>query len=426
MRKPWYHWLYVRSPISKVALGIASVLLSIVVLLAQGWMEERRMQAQAANWDGRSIEKGAEIFANNCYTCHGADGKGLSGVAPAINSRYFFTQRMEDVGWTGTLHDYIALTVAAGRPSKSKSQWANIMPTWGVNFGGQLRDDQVEYVTQFVLNWEADALKQSWDPQAVAAAADVAAVPVTTTLPMTTTLDVTVTAALSAAVATSQTANLTSTVLAAPTQSANITAAILNAPTQPVDAIDPATIGATSIETRTANLTGADMMEQPSAAAPAPEPAIVLDAWQPFQDGPSKAPTTTITYTVGMLGAAAVGRPVEVAVSNTTTATAAVPAGPRSPQTLYTAMACIGCHKLDQNQTPDNIGQPGPHQGNLYETAATRVAGQDAETYVYTSIVDPAAYVVPGYVNNIMPQTFKEQMSEEEIRGLVQWMLDPN
>ena len=191
MRKPWYSWLYVRSPIAKIVLGIVAVMISIVVLLAQGWMEERRMQAQTDNWQGRSVEKGAEIFANNCYTCHGADGKGLPGVAPSLNSRYFFTQRMADVGWTGTLHDYVALTVAAGRPSKTKSQWAQIMPTWGVRFGGPLRDDQVEYVTQFVLNWESDALQQSWDPRSADAVRVATAVPITPTGMLTATITVT-------------------------------------------------------------------------------------------------------------------------------------------------------------------------------------------------------------------------------------------
>lgn len=43
-----------------------------------------------------------------------------------------------------------------------------------------------------------------------------------------------------------------------------------------------------------------------------------------------------------------------------------------------------------------------------------------------TSIVEPNAYVVEGYVENVMPQTFRDQMSEEEIQLMVEWMLDPN
>jgi cytochrome c551/c552 len=98
----------------------------------------------------------------------------------------------------------------------------------------------------------------------------------------------------------------------------------------------------------------------------------------------------------------------------------------RDPQALYTEiMGCAGCHNIDEPQTADNRGAVGPNHGNLYETAGGRVAGQDAETYVYNSIVDPQAYVVEGY-QPIMPQDFAQRMSEAEIRALVDWLLDPN
>ncbi len=160
MKKPWYNFLYVRSALAKILLGIVSVVVTIAVLLFLGVIEEQRMEAQTANWDGRAIEKGADIYANNCANCHGLDGKGLPGVAPALNSKYFFTQRLTDVSWTGSLHDYVALTVAAGRPSNVNSQWAQRMPTWSHRYGGPFRDDQVDNVTAFVVNWEADALQQ--------------------------------------------------------------------------------------------------------------------------------------------------------------------------------------------------------------------------------------------------------------------------
>ena len=41
------------------------------------------MEAQTNSWHGRSTEIGAELYANNCASCHGLDGKGLPVVAPA-------------------------------------------------------------------------------------------------------------------------------------------------------------------------------------------------------------------------------------------------------------------------------------------------------------------------------------------------------
>lgn len=160
MEKPWYYIFYIKSPIIKILLGIVAVGIAVVLLLFIGVFEENRMAAQSENWNGRSIEKGAEIFANNCSTCHGIDGRG--GAGPALHSKYFFTQRLEDVGFTGTLEDYVKLTVAAGRPSKSaSSQWSVVMATWGSEYGGPLRADQVQQVTNYVLNWEEDALAQT-------------------------------------------------------------------------------------------------------------------------------------------------------------------------------------------------------------------------------------------------------------------------
>lgn len=290
MHKPWYSFLYVKSPITKIVMGGAALVLTLVLFGFQYYIEEPRMKAQADSWNGRSIEKGAEIFANNCTTCHGLDGKGLPGVAPALHSRYFFTQRLKDIGYTGTLHDYVAGTVSAGRPSKSISQWSNMMPTWGVGYGGPLRDDQVQSVTLYVLNWEGDALQQT------------------------------------------------------------------------------------------------------------PE----QDPWQPFQD----AKTTTITGTV-------------------TTAAPVAPGGePRAPDQLFIAMGCQGCHNLEQDQTANNRGPVAPNLGNLDELAGNMVAGQDALTYVETSIMDPNAFIVEGYSAGIMPQNFMDRMSMDEIANLAQWLLD--
>lgn len=317
MRKPWYHILYTRSPLAKIIWGIIGVLISVVLVLFQFTLEEPRMAAQTENWSGRSVEKGAELFANNCANCHGADGKGLPNVAPAIHSKYFFTQRLTDVGWAGTLADYVELTVAAGRPSKTGMQWPQLMPTWSSRFGGPLREDQVEHLVNYVLNWEDDALTQTAEED--------------------------------------------------PFQ------CFIGVPTRPQ----------------------ADETKSPDA----------LGIKSCAEDGRSRLP----------------GEPPLAEVEET------VPnAGPRPPQELFVSMGCSGCHKLDQDQTDDNQGQPGPNMGNLPETAGNRVDGLDAAAYVHQSIVEPNAFVNPGYVAGIMPQTFDQQMSEEEITGLVDWLLDPN
>jgi len=66
--------------------------------------------------------------------------------------------RLTEVKWTGTLHDYIFSTVSSGRPV-SALYWPGAMPTWAQANGGPLRPDEVEDVTQYVMNFQDTAIK---------------------------------------------------------------------------------------------------------------------------------------------------------------------------------------------------------------------------------------------------------------------------
>lgn len=75
---------------NRILVGIV-MFLGIMVLI--GWVainETGRMQAFEAQFLGRSIERGAETFAASCSTCHGVDGRGLTGVAPGLNNPALF------------------------------------------------------------------------------------------------------------------------------------------------------------------------------------------------------------------------------------------------------------------------------------------------------------------------------------------------
>ncbi|MCP4516763.1 MAG: hypothetical protein GY824_16230, partial [Delftia sp.] len=69
----------------------------------------------------------------------------MPGIYPPLNVEDLGSDK-EDIAFYGTLHDYVALNISAGHPSQS-------MPSWADEFGGPLRNDQVEDLTQFVLNW---------------------------------------------------------------------------------------------------------------------------------------------------------------------------------------------------------------------------------------------------------------------------------
>ena len=77
---------------------------------------------------------------------------------------------------------------------------------------------------------------------------------------------------------------------------------------------------------------------------------------------------------------------------------------------------CIECHSLDgsEERAPTMLG--------LSDRAGERVPDLSAVDYLRQSIVDPRAYAVEGFHNN-MPSSLKYILSEEDIDALVAFML---
>ena len=221
-----------------------------------------RIDSVILQQNGYAIERGAELFDSNCSECHGTDGLGVIGKAPALNNPHFFGfdllagyndaildansilvnisktvaelqaeikndenpaneerqaeieaefaeldaqleaqiviieeavanrlatlislqpaidrglyrnwksisdeeltdnlvengTRLNQVGWEGDLHGYIVTTLIHGRPSSS-NVWENSggMGAWSQLAGGPLRDDEIENLTAYILNWD--------------------------------------------------------------------------------------------------------------------------------------------------------------------------------------------------------------------------------------------------------------------------------
>jgi mono/diheme cytochrome c family protein len=123
-----------------------------------------RMQIEARAQQGRSIEAGALLFLNNCVPCHGSNGEGVPGKGPVLNPN-LFTKHFPEVktsGYGGTINDFVKMTIMSGRPIQSEwaaaqGGFAQRMPTWSQQVGGPLRDDQINDLVNFVMNWQAEA-----------------------------------------------------------------------------------------------------------------------------------------------------------------------------------------------------------------------------------------------------------------------------
>ena len=260
----------------EIFLGIILVTLTTVIVVIYAFNEEDRMAVTAEAQHARAIEVGATVFENNCSGCHGPKGEGILGLCPPLNDGHFFTSRLEEVGWSGSLEDYIVSTVASGRatstrPDEFAGQGRPAMPAWSDKFGGPLRPDQIQNVSAFILNWESTALD-----------------------------DVVIEG------------------LATPTPS-------------PEEANDPVARG----------------------------------------------------------------------------------------QRVYLDNGCGGCHTIDGL----SAGTVGPNQSNIGSVAETRIPGMSAEDYVLESILDPSAFVVDDFPDDVMPKNYNELLASEEITDLAAFFL---
>jgi mono/diheme cytochrome c family protein len=100
-------------------------------------------------------------------------------------------------------------------------------------------------------------------------------------------------------------------------------------------------------------------------------------------------------------------------------ALAAFPGDPDAGQQLATLNGCVGCHNLD----PNNV-VVAPTWNNVANTAIIRNPGAEGPAaYLYHSIVAPNDYIVPGYNGGIMPQTYSDTLTAEQIVDIVAYLL---
>jgi cytochrome c553 len=80
------------------------------------------------------------------------------------------------------------------------------------------------------------------------------------------------------------------------------------------------------------------------------------------------------------------------------------------------APECSSCHNVDDTTLV------GPGMQGFVERAGSRVEGQSAEVYAYTSITQPAAHVVSGFSNTMYTQ-YGRQLSAQQIADLIAYLL---
>ena len=389
---------------NRILVGTVAFLASMVLI---GWVainEPGRMAAFEQQQLARSVEHGAELFANNCATCHGPNGLG-SARAPGLNNPQLFgvnffetidtdiatletaktdiegTQATLDgdtssltaeqiagleeklavyverygedpiaaidtqlaakqtertgllaqmqtaidrgydpeqptrlglLGWSGTLDAFVHTTLISGRPV-SESYWPEPMPAWSRTAGGPLREDQLDNLTNYVMNWGAG---RAWTLDDLLAVQQFAKIP------------------------------------------------------------SEGGVAVESVAPEIANIPSADV----------------------------EANRETIDTTV-----AAVLEQLDT-----------VSGDPNNGQTLYTgSLACSACH--------NNAAIAPPTEGTFTRVEETRlqdplISDHTVRQYLVESVLAPNAYVSPGYPANAMPQDFGNRLDLQMLADIIAYL----
>jgi len=86
-----------------------------------------------------AIDAGKELYSENCRSCHGENGEGIT--APALNARDLLKTTSDDV--------FFSLT-RTGVPGTN-------MPAWGQANGGPFTDEEISHIVAYIRAWEPNA-----------------------------------------------------------------------------------------------------------------------------------------------------------------------------------------------------------------------------------------------------------------------------
>jgi cytochrome c oxidase subunit 2 len=93
---------------------------------------------------------------------------------------------------------------------------------------------------------------------------------------------------------------------------------------------------------------------------------------------------------------------------------------PPDGRNVFIEFGCGACHLLSDG---GGAGIVGPALDGIATIAAERQSGVEAREYINKSITAPNSYVVDGYAEGVMPSTYPELMTPEEIDALVDYLL---
>jgi len=125
--------------VEKTGYGALIMLSIISLMIPVFWITESNGQAIAKiQQHTTDVQRGAALFAQYCFQCHGINGQGLVGPKlngnPAVNN----------------LTDADIMRIISGGVANTADPSQLLMPAWSDQFGGPLTQTQIQYLFELV------------------------------------------------------------------------------------------------------------------------------------------------------------------------------------------------------------------------------------------------------------------------------------
>jgi nitric oxide reductase subunit C len=95
-------------------------------------------------------------------------------------------------------------------------------------------------------------------------------------------------------------------------------------------------------------------------------------------------------------------------------------------QKVFAAQGCTACHSLkpDEKLVGPSLAGVAARAGDRIKAADYKGKATTGELYLRESIVQPGAYVVPGFPDGVMPQDYgKAKLSPQDLADLIAFLL---
>ena len=163
----------------KFLIGLTLTLALIVILPIYAVRETRRHSSAQERFTRIAVERGAEVYATTCATCHGIQGggklesPGFIGfpLNPEFRQKASFVVKLKE-GDSYVIDEEVARkTIHRGRqggdPTNSLSPEAKKltklganMPAWGLEDGGPLKDFPIENLVTLTQHWDQEKVQE--------------------------------------------------------------------------------------------------------------------------------------------------------------------------------------------------------------------------------------------------------------------------